>query len=230
MTFAKKILDFYEKLDISFINLPVGVSAMNPYNSSSVTSRVAKEFYNKYYSDNESRKLILGINPGRLGAGATAIPFTDTKRLKSECGIDIEEFTTHEPSSVFVYDVIKGYGGTHKFYSDYYISSISPLGFLFKNEKGNEVNFNFYDDPKLMSALKPFIINSLNLQIEFGIKTDKVIIFGSGKNFKYFEKLNREFGFFREIISLEHPRYIMQYKLKDKMGYIKKYLDALTIG
>lgn len=32
---------------------------------------------------------------------------------------------------------------------------------------------------------------------------------------------------FAELIPLEHPRYVMQYKLKPKAEYINKYLQAL---
>jgi hypothetical protein len=87
----------------------------------------------------------LGINPGRFGAGVTGIPFTDTKRLEEKCWLTIEGLTTYEPSSVFVYDVIEAYGGVEKFYSDYYISSVCPLGFVKFNEKGKEINYNYYD-------------------------------------------------------------------------------------
>jgi hypothetical protein len=72
-----------------------------------------------------------------LGAGATGIPFTDTKRLESDCAESkTPDIATHEPSSVFVYEMIKAYGGPKNFYgNDFYISSVSPLGFVMRDTK-----------------------------------------------------------------------------------------------
>jgi len=39
-------------------------------------------------------------------------------------------------------------------------------------------------------------------------------------------KLNEKEKFFKNMIALEHPRFIMQYKAKSKDVYIKKYVDA----
>ncbi len=55
----------------------------------------------KYYHDFNQRKFMIGINPGRHGAGVTGVPFTDTKRLESVCGIKMESAHTHE--IIFVY-------------------------------------------------------------------------------------------------------------------------------
>jgi hypothetical protein len=44
--------------------------------------KICSSFYQKYYADNKKRSLIIGINPGRFGAGVTGIPFTDPIRLK----------------------------------------------------------------------------------------------------------------------------------------------------
>src|SRR5690606_22099429 len=125
-----------------------------------------------YYNDNKARRLILGINPGRLGAGVTGIPFTDTKRLESHLNTMVEEVSTHEPSSVFVYDVIEAYGGVRKFYSDFYINSVCPLGFVKINDAGREVNYNYYDSKQLFLAVRPFIIASIFKNITLGCRTD----------------------------------------------------------
>ncbi len=223
---ANKILVFFQTLDIS-IKMPDGVRAMNPYvESSDKVQGVIKTFYQKFYSDNKSRTLILGINPGRLGAGATGIPFTDTKRLNKECGIAFDDFHLHEPSSVFVYEMIEAYGGAEKFYADFYISSISPLGFVKQNEKGNELNFNYYDDKDFANRLESYIVSKIKAQISFGLK-DVCVCWGTGKNFAHLSKLNEKYQLFKEVIPLEHPRYIVQYKSKEKDFYIKKYVDTL---
>ena len=86
---------------------------------------------------------------------------------------------------------------------------------------------NYYDDKKLEESLKDFIIECINLQLKFGMKTDIVYCFGEGKNFLYLEKLNKEQKFFGQIIPLPHPRFIMQYKLKKKQEYIDYYIRHL---
>ena len=139
----------------------------------------------------------------------------------------IPEVSTHEISSVFVYEMIQHYGGVQAFYNDFYINSISPLGFIIKDNKGREKNYNYYDSKALSDLLKPFIINTIKAQLAFGIDTDTCYCLGTGKNYAYLSALNEEMGFFDNIIPLEHPRYIMQYKSKQKQFYIDKYLEML---
>ena len=227
--FGEKILDFNRSLDLH-LKLPSGIKAMNPFKGKNhnLIEQITREFYNKYYSDINTRKIILGINPGRFGAGVTGIPFTDTKRLMQICGIHVDELKTYEPSSVFIYEVIEAFGGVDLFYSKIFITSLCPLGFVKTNEKGKEVNFNFYDQKDLEEMVKPFIVDSLKTQLEFGVERKNAILLGTGKNFKFFEKLNLEYGFFENIIPVEHPRYVMQYKHKLIPDYVQKYLVALN--
>jgi hypothetical protein len=78
--FADRIISFCINLEFPG-KLPSGISVMNPYNENPEVFSVIREFYRKYYSDNRSKHLILGINPGRFGAGVTGIPFTDTGHI-----------------------------------------------------------------------------------------------------------------------------------------------------
>lgn len=227
MTFGEKVIQFNSNLDFNY-KLPKNIRVMNPFKENKDALKVSSQFYRKFYDDNGARRLILGINPGRFGAGVTGIPFTDTKRLGTKCGLQIDGVTTHEPSSVFVYEVIEQFGGVKKFYNQFYINSVSPLGFVKTNERGKEVNYNYYDSKELQETVKPFIIESLKLQIDFGIDRDICYSFGSGKNLKLLTELNKKYEFFGEIIPLEHPRYIMQYKLKEKQFYIDKYIIAFN--
>ena len=103
---------------------------------------------------------IFGINPGRFGAGLTGISFTDPIRLELVCGIKNDLKKKPEPSSRFVYKVIEAYGGVEKFYNDFYVTAVSPLGFT---EDGN--NLNYYDYKSLVAAAEPFIIDSIKKQI-----------------------------------------------------------------
>lgn len=128
LTFAEKAILFNKQLKYTGHPLPSGIRIMNPFEETEETLKTSAAFYNKYYNDNAQRHLILGINPGRLGAGLTGIPFTDPKRLVNECGIAYEGRVTHEPSSVFIYEMIDAYGGIEAFYKHFYINSPCPLG------------------------------------------------------------------------------------------------------
>ncbi len=228
MNFYQNILNFYKQLNFDESILPPKVRVMNPYFDfqSGEIKKTIQSFYKKFYNDNKKRKIIFGINPGRHGAGVTGIPFTDTKRLNSECGIPFSEFTTHETSSVFIYDMINAYDGTNKFYKDFYISAISPLGFVKLNDNIKEVNFNYYDDSKFKKNIKLFVVDCIKKQLHFGIETEKCFCLGNAANFNFLNELNSEYNFFKEIIPLPHPRWIMQYRLKKKNDFINLYLKA----
>ncbi len=200
---------------------------MNPFSEMPQALEVSSAFYRKFYNDNNKRRLILGINPGRFGAGVTGIPFTDTKRLSQKCGLSIAGLHTHEPSSVFVYEVIDAYGGVQKFYNNFYVNSPSPLGYVKTGINGKELNYNYYDNKELQRIVTPFMIESIRAHIEMGIITDKAYCLGTGKNYDFLKKLNEEYRFFEQLIPLEHPRYVMQYKSGKKQFYIDKYLQTL---
>jgi hypothetical protein len=228
MTFADKVINFNTHLEYTGPALPAGIRIMNPFKEEENALRVSSAFYKKYYNDDHRRHLILGINPGRFGSGLTGVPFTDPKRLKSECGIDYDGKITHEPSSVYVYEMINAYGDAGAFYYKFYISSLCPLGFTTIDNKGREKNYNYYDSKELCTAVTPFIIDNIKKQIALGCYTDTCFCFGTGQNEKFLKKLNDEYGFFSKIVALEHPRFIMQYKAKTKQLYIDKYLEAFS--
>ncbi|CAN5306574.1 hypothetical protein BH09BAC2_BH09BAC2_05200 [soil metagenome] len=139
MKFADQILNFLKNISFPDI-LPDEVEVMNPF-ANEEAFNICKLFYNKFYSDYKIRKMIIGINPGRFGGGVTGIPFTDPIRLENDCAIKNEWLKKQELSSVYVYDVIKAYGGAKTFYNDFYITAVSPLGFTKHNK-----NLNYYDD------------------------------------------------------------------------------------
>src|SRR5690606_1522418 len=128
-TFAQKVIAFNRKLHYSG-DLPKGFQVMNPYMNNPETMLVMQAFYEKYYNDSAPRKFIIGINPSRHGAGVTGVPFTDTKRLESVCGIKMKSAYTHEISSVFIYDMIAAWGGPQNFYKHFYINSPFPLAII----------------------------------------------------------------------------------------------------
>lgn len=226
--FAEKIISFCEGLEYKG-SLPPGISVLNPFRDNPEIIPVISHFYHKFYHDDNSRHLILGINPGRFGAGVTGIPFTDTKRLHEKCGLSIPGLITFETSSVFVYEMIEAFGGTEKFYNKFFISATCPLGFTAIGSKGKNVNYNYYDSTRLTEAVMDFIINSLKKQLDFGIERDICFCFGTGQNYKFLLKLNAGLKLFDKILPLEHPRYVMQYKSKQKQNYINKYIEAFRM-
>lgn len=222
--FGEKVIEFNKKLSYNG-NLPYDFHVLNPYLDNPETLQVMEQFYHKYYSDNHQRKFLVGINPSRHGAGVTGVPFTDTKRLESVCGIKMISAYTHEVSSVFVYDMISEYGGAEEFYKEIYINSPFPLAIVRKS-KGSWINANYYDDKALFNDVKDFMIDSLKKHISLNLDTSEVFIMGK-KNADFISKLNQEAQLFEKMTVLEHPRYIQQYKSKEKQLYIDKYILAL---
>ncbi|MGZ5245022.1 MAG: uracil-DNA glycosylase family protein [Bacteroidia bacterium] len=220
MNFAKNALDFFSSLDLE-ATLPDDVEVMNPFVVPE-TMDVNIQFYNKYYNDNNKRIFVLGINPGRFGAGVTGLCFTDPVRLEQELDIPSPFPKMTELSSRYVYEVIAAYGGVNKFYGNFYLGAVCPLGFV-----RNGRNLNYYDDKNLEKAVEPFIIETLWQQINLGAAREVCVCLGEGTNYKYFNKLNEKHKFFEQIIPLAHPRYIMQYKLRRKHFYVDAYMEVL---
>lgn len=225
-TFSDKIIDFNRNLNYTG-KLPKGFKVINPYLDNPDTMTVMSQFYHKYYNDSRQRKFIIGINPSRHGAGVTGVPFTDTKRLESICGIRMESANTHEVSSVFMYEMIAEYGGADVFYRDFYINSPFPLAIIRQTDIGKWVNANYYDGPLLFEMVKDFMVCSLKKHIGMGLDTSEVFVLGK-KNASYIEKLNKKVKLFDRLTVLEHPRYIQQYKSKEKQSYIDKYILTLN--
>ncbi|GAA4435747.1 SMUG2 DNA glycosylase family protein [Ravibacter arvi] len=225
-TIAGKIIAFNKKLRFEG-KLPDGFQVLNPYLSNPETLVVMEQFYRKFYGDNLQRRFLVGINPSRHGAGVTGVPFTDTKRLDQVCGIKMTSAYTHEISSVYMYDLIEAYGGAEAFYQDFYINSPFPLAII-RNTPGNQwVNANYYDTPALFSAVRDFMIDALEKHISLGLYTGEVFVLGK-KNATFLEKLNRDKRLFERLTVLDHPRFIQQYKSKERDTYLHRYLQALA--
>lgn len=221
MSYAEKVISFTRALRPPDIVLPAGFEWLFPYDRPE-TMEALTAFYQKFYSDDQSRVFLFGINPGRFGAGVTGVPFTDPVRLEAECGIENTFPKKAELSAQFVWQFIQAYGGPVAFCRQFYITSLSPLGFV-----KDGVNINYYDDRHLLKAVEPFIVWNIRTQLEFGARREAAICLGEGQNFKVFHKLNATHGFFKEVIPLPHPRWVMQYRRKKVDEYVERYVETL---
>jgi hypothetical protein len=219
MTFADRAIKYFTRLSPPK-NPTVEISIINPYKSNTV-KKVVKDFFRKYYADTKERIFVIGINPGRFGGGLTGISFTDPVALREKCRIENDLGTRKELSSIFIYKVIDRFGGVDKFFSEIFLTALYPYAII-KDGK----NYNYYDEKKLFISLKQDIVDSVSAQIDFGAVRRKAIVLGK-KNAEYFLPINEKCRLFDKIIVLDHPRYIMQYKLKKIGTYIHKYLEAL---
>jgi hypothetical protein len=216
---ARQLISFYEQLVPPPV--PAGFHVMHPQPAADVKA-VVRKFFLKYYNDYKPRRLMLGINPGRFGAGITGINFTAPKQLKENCGIDHPWKNSSELSAEFIYAMIAAYGGPASFYTDYFIGAMCPLGFT-RNGK----NINYYDDRELLRSVTPFIISTIRQQLEMGFATDLCFCIGGEKNFKFLSLVNEKEHFFKKIIPLAHPRFIMQYRRKRQQEFIDEWISQL---
>jgi len=219
-SFGDRVVSFYKHLKAPI--MPVGIEVMMPYKDRKIIE-ITEKFYSKFFSDNHKRIFVFGINPGRFGAGITGVTFSDPIALEDYCGIANDFAKYRELSSIFVYDFISQWGSPEKFYSDFFLTAVCPLGFT-KNGK----NYNYYDDKKLYEAAQPFIVKTLRQQVDIGATRRVAMVFGMGQNMKCLKALNEEHDFFDELLCLEHPRFIMQYRRKYLADYIKKYRDVFS--
>ena len=225
-TFANRAIAYYNSLEAP-THLPPGIAVMNPYREPEV-KRIVNEFYTRFFSDNAPRVFVLGINPGRFGAGVTGISFTTPQNLRRYCGIDNDLRDTPELSSRFIYQAVDAFGGAEAFYSRFFLTSLFPLALTKNGPNGGPVNYNFYDDRSTTDALWPAITHEVKTQIEFGCDRRVAVCLGR-KNETYLRRLNEQQHFFERIVTLDHPRYILQYKLKSAPDYLERYIATLQV-
>lgn len=219
-SFSEKAIKFFSKLSAPD-DLPEGISVYNPYQKKEVIE-IVKKFFNKFYNDNNKRIFLIGINPGRFGAGTTGIGFTDPVALREFCKIKNDMGTVRELSSRFIYTLIEKFGGAEKFYSKFYLSAMYPIAVIKENK-----NYNYYDEKILLNSLMPHIKDSIKRQIEFGADKRKAVCIGK-KNSEYFKLLNDDLNYFEKVEIVNHPRWVMQYRLKSIDKYVDEYIKALS--
>ena len=202
--------------------MPRDIEWLHPQKDAQVI-KIVEQFFHKFYEDHNQRRLLLGINPGRFGAGVTGVNFTAAKQLEEFCGIRHPFGKGTELSAEFIYDMINAYGGAEKFYGKFFIGSMSPLGFVRHGK-----NLNYYDDRELMQLVEPFIVKNLDRLTSYHVDRSVAYAIGGEKNFNFLLKLNAIHKWFDEVIPLPHPRFIMQYRRKQKEQFIQQYLQAMA--
>ncbi|MCX2744218.1 DUF4918 family protein [Mangrovivirga sp. M17] len=220
----KLLFEYHKELKEKFPSSKIdsSINVLDPYEDDKTIENI-EVFFDKYYEDNEHRTIILGINPGRFGAGVTGIPFTDPIYMDTELGIPNNYNKRHELSSQYIYQMINDYGGPQKYYGDVVVSAVSPLGF----EKEGK-NLNYYDDKNLKNAIYDYSVYQLKKLINIVGPQKSIISLGGGKNQKYLEDLNKKEKIADEIVALPHPRYIMQYKRRYLKDYISNYINTIS--
>lgn len=219
-TFAARLLHFLTTFPAPQ-PLPDAVQALNPYRAPPAATLLT-QFGDRYYADNRPRVALLGINPGRFGAGRTGVAFTDPAALADHCGISNDLPRHQELSSQFVYRVVEAMGGPAAFYQDFYLGSLYPLVLL----RGGK-NYNYYDSAALQNTLTPEIRSSLRRQVaELGLARHAAVCLGR-RNGLLFQRLNTELGLFDHIHVLDHPRYLMQYKSRNTAANVGHYVETL---
>ena len=217
-TFGEQAAQYLSHLELPK-GLPIGVDVLTPFHQQRVQDLI-HAFYNRYFNDANSRTFLFGINPGRFGSGLTGIGFTDPVIL-NRLGFANSLEQRAELSASYIYELIDFMGGPERFYRHFYITAVSPVGYV-KDGK----NINYYDQLDLEDALTPYIISQMEEQLHFGAK-DLAVSVGKGKNIKFLEKLNKTHGWFKRIENIPHPRWVMQYRRKQKEEIIKSSADLL---
>jgi hypothetical protein len=218
-TFAQRVIEFYRRLRPPRLG-DLDVDILFPYRDPDVRACM-ETFYRKFLSDTRSRVFIIGINPGRFGAGTTAVPFTDPVSLE-KIGIANDFPKRRELSAEFIEALVGRFGGAKKFYRNFFITAASPVGFT----RGG-LNYNYYDNRQLQDAVTPFIIRKMREQLEFGARRDVAMVLGTGKNFSFLNRLNEQQKFFDRLLVVDHPRFVMQYRRRKVPEYLDKYEATL---
>ena len=154
-----------------------------------------ERFYNRYVVPYEQKVVICGINPGRFGSGKCGVPFLDFRALNELVGDTGRRDS--EKSARFFYAVVRHFGA-ERFYSTFYVTNVSWLGFT---KDGR--NINYY---RLPDDLQTIILGKFAYEMGM-VKPDRIIA-TSIEVAKTLSKLKAEKKIAAEIdIRLRHPRW-----------------------
>lgn len=185
------------------------ISVLREFESS---KSVADEFTLRYCSKRKPTVVLCGINPGRLGAGKTGVPFLDFCSLsKLLPNVNRDE---SERSASFFYEVVE-YFGAKAFYETFHVTNISSVGF---ERRGK--NLNYYDLPD--KALK-YVLKEFKREMEL-VNPVAVISLASSVHNTVNSVLS-DYAM-NTSSSLPHPNYCAFPKQKDRCK--KEYIELLS--
>lgn len=228
-TIAMRVNDFNHYLATVDLIAPPGFAFRNPFAGpeGEHAKSIADRFYNRFYGDSRARRLILGSSPARRGTVITGVPFADAEFLRTVLSVDSVDYRTQKTSADFLSEVIELFGGHETFYNNFMMNFLFPIGVVKVGHQGRQTNANYYDSKALVGLVEPFIVDTISKQLELGVDTSECLCIGSGTNFKFLEQLNTKHKFFNKITPLAHPRYITQYRPRQRQEYLDQYLSAL---
>ena len=168
------------------------------------------EFNRVFYAEGEPKTVLCGINPGRLGAGKTGVPFMDFRSLsKLIPGVTRDDT---ERSAKFFYEVVNHFGARN-FYRSFYVGNVSWVGY---SKERKNINFDALPVPARdavlsffryeMNRIKPSTVISLGGMVQ---ETVKRVLDAS---------VNTD-------LVLPHPNYCAFPKIKDKC--LRQYIEVL---
>jgi hypothetical protein len=94
------------------------------------------EFNRVFYAEGEPKTVLCGINPGRLGAGKTGVPFMNFRSLSKLLPGAPPDDT--ERSAQFFHEVVSHFGAQN-FYRSFYVENVSWVGY---SKERKNINFD----------------------------------------------------------------------------------------
>jgi len=85
----------------------------------------------------------------------------------------------------------------------------------------------YNNEKETQLTLETIITETLLKQMAFPQAKPNIICVGTGKNLKYLQAFNKKYHCFESIDVVPHPRWVMQYRRKEKEKYIGVYVDVL---
>lgn len=170
-------------------------------------------FWQKYYGDAVPRIMICGINPGRLGAGKTGIPFLDYESL-SQLIPGVERMDS-EKSAGFFFRVVESFGA-ESFFKTFYVTNFSSVGYL-----RDANNFNYHDLPQpALEIVEQNFLEEIRL-----VEPTHVISLGRKVHGSVLRLLPPGIDC---SLRLPHPSWIATYRSYEMDHWVSRYRDALS--
>lgn len=177
----------------------------------------AEQFIQQYLPEPLPQTVILGLNPGRSGAGLTGIPFLDFRSLANLLPDTPLPRNDTEPSANFFHRVVQNVG-VEKFYRTFYVSNVAAVGFL---RDGKNCNY-----PELPTAAQR-VIEERFLAEMAQLQPKRIIALGREVE----ATVQRLFPDDSVRIShLPHPSWIMTYRLREAQSWVRRYTQMLLQG